>query len=64
MRDETKAGASRRDVLKLVSAGAPAALATVAVGATAAEADEVGPGQSAGLRKTEHVKKYLESARF
>lgn len=52
--------ASRRDVLKLVAAGAPAAATfAIAGGAEAAE-----PPTSLGLRKTEHVRKYLESARF
>ena len=57
-----KDGASRRDFLKLAGTSAPAAVAAVAVGTTPAAADETQPGS--GLKKTEHVKKYLASARF
>lgn len=59
----TANGTSRRDVLKLVGAGAPVALAAAAIGGTPAAA-AAPDGSGAGLRKTEHVKKYLESARF
>ncbi len=57
-----KETASRRDFLKLAGASAPGAVAALAAGqaADAAEAVEAGDG----LRKTEHVRKYLESARF
>ena len=55
-------GASRRDFLKLAGTSAPAAVAAMAVGTTDAAAEEV--VQGSGLRKTEHVKKYLASARF
>ncbi|WP_306262646.1 twin-arginine translocation signal domain-containing protein [Pararhizobium sp. IMCC21322] len=55
--------ASRRDFLKLAGAGAPvAAVAVITGGGTEAEAAEPMTGE--GLRKTEHVQKYLESARF
>lgn len=57
-----KDGNSRRDFLKLAGTSAPAAVAAMAVGATEAAADEV--AQGSGLKKTEHVKKYLASARF
>lgn len=62
--DENKGkdGTSRRDFLKLAGTTAPAAVAAVAVGTSEASADEAKPGTS--LRKTEHVKKYLASARF
>lgn len=54
---------SRRSFLKLAAAAPAAAAATVAAGgASAAEAVEA--PSSMGLNKTEHVKKYLESARF
>ena len=53
---------SRRDMLKLVGAAAPAA-AAVAVTTGTAQADEAKP-TSLGMKKTEHVKKYLETARF
>ena len=57
-----KDGTSRRDFLKLAGTSAPAAVAAVAVGTSEASADEARPGST--LRKTEHVKKYLASARF
>jgi len=57
-----KNGASRRDFLKIAGTSAPAAVAAVAVGTTEASADEAKPGSA--LKKTEHVKKYLASARF
>ncbi|MCG6883487.1 MAG: twin-arginine translocation pathway signal protein [Silicimonas sp.] len=61
MDEKRKEGASRRDFLKLAGTSAPAAVAAVAVGSEAA-ADEV--QQGSGLKKTEHIKKYLASARF
>lgn len=54
--------ASRRDFLKLAGAGAPVAAMAVVTGGTDAEAAEQFAGE--GLRKTDHVKKYLETARF
>ncbi|MEL6773942.1 MAG: twin-arginine translocation signal domain-containing protein [Pseudomonadota bacterium] len=53
---------SRRDMLKLAALGAPVA----AVAAVAPKAAEAAVAETAGegLRKTEHVKKYLETARF
>ncbi|PKP83697.1 MAG: twin-arginine translocation pathway signal protein [Alphaproteobacteria bacterium HGW-Alphaproteobacteria-2] len=58
-------GASRRDFLKFASVSAPAAVAAVAVGAPQeAEAAVPVTSRDAVLRKTEHVKKYLASARF
>lgn len=59
---QKKDGASRRDFLKLAGTSAPAAVAAMAVGAGEASADELVEGS--GLRKTEHVEKYLASARF
>lgn len=56
-----KDGNSRRDFLKLAGTSAPAAVAAMAVGGQA-EASEV--AKTSGLPKTEHVKKYLASARF
>ena len=61
MSDEKKA-ASRRDFLKLAGAAAPAAAVTVVAGADKAEA--AAPVSGEGYRKTEHVQKYLDSARF
>ena len=59
--DKTKKDASRRDFLKLAGTSAPVALAATAIG-TEAAADEIAEGT--GIRKTEHVKQYLKSARF
>lgn len=59
--DKKKAGKSRRDFLKLGMTAAPAAVAAAALAPEKAEAAEP---QGAGVRKTEHVKKYLETARF
>lgn len=58
---QKKSGSNRRDFLKLAGTSAPVAVAAMAVGdeAEASEARETG-----GLPKTEHVKKYLASARF
>lgn len=58
-----KTNESRRDFLKLATVGAPAAAAAAVVAPEAAEADEAKAGGE-GLRKTAHVKAYLESARF
>jgi len=54
-------GQSRRDLLKLAGTAAPAVAAMAALAPDEAEAVEA---TGKGLRKTEHVKKYLESARF
>ena len=57
-----KEAATRRDFLKLAAASAPAAaVAAVAPAGAQAAADETA---RAGLRETEHVRKYLETARF
>ncbi len=61
MDDQKKEGASRRDFLKLAGTSAPAAVAAVAVGGEAA-AEEADTGSA--LKKTDHVKQYLASARF
>lgn len=53
---------SRRDLLKLAITAAPVAVAA-AVSSGAVEASEEAP-EALGLRKTEHVRKYLDSARF
>ncbi|MGB8621594.1 MAG: twin-arginine translocation signal domain-containing protein [Paracoccaceae bacterium] len=52
---------SRRDFLKLAGTAAPAA---VAVTVSGSEAEAAEPESALGLRKTEHVRKYLDSARF
>ena len=55
--------ASRRDFLKMAATGVPVAAAVAATGGTA---EAAGPDTTAGegLRRTEHVDRYLESARF
>ena len=59
---EDRPTASRRDFLKLAGAGAPAAAVALATTTQQAEAEEA--PTALGLRKTEHVKTYLETARF
>ena len=62
MEDKTT-GKSRRDFLKLAGTSAPAAVAALAASTSVAEASDE-PETALGLQKTEHVKKYLASARF
>lgn len=57
-----KTDEGRRSFLKLAAVSAPAAAAT-ATGTTAADAAEP-EAEGTGLRKTAHVKAYLDSARF
>ena len=59
---DKKADESRRNFLKLAGVSAPAAAVAMAApeAAEAAEVETAGEG----LRKTAHVKAYLESARF
>ncbi len=59
---ENEADVDRRGFLKLAGS-APAAAAVVAIGGEAA-AEEAEAPKGAGLRKTAHVKAYLDSARF
>ncbi|MEM7718297.1 MAG: twin-arginine translocation signal domain-containing protein [Pseudomonadota bacterium] len=61
MDEKKKEGASRRDFLKLAGTSAPAAVAVAAVGTEAAAEDAQ---SDSALKKTDHVKKYLASARF
>lgn len=61
MKDENNA-TSRRDFLKLAGTSVPAAAVAVAAGTQTATADDLVEGK--GMRKTAHVKKYLETARF
>ena len=58
----TKAG--RRGFLKLVTTGLPVAAVAAAAGTQALASSEVEIRQASGLRKNEHYKKYLETARF
>lgn len=60
---DDRTGSNRRDFLKLGLTAAPAA-AAVAVTGGAASAETVAPDGKPQLAKTEHVKKYLETARF
>ncbi|MBM7066965.1 twin-arginine translocation signal domain-containing protein [Actibacterium sp. 188UL27-1] len=60
---ETKSkGESRRGFLKLAGTSAPAAVALAVTGTSARADTAVEAGE--GMVKTDHVKKYLESARF
>jgi hypothetical protein len=61
MTEKTDEG--RRNFLKLAAVGAPAAAAATTV-ATTEEAEAATESKGEGLRKTAHVKAYLESARF
>ena len=61
---EKPADTGRRDFLKLATTAAPAAAIAVATATTGAEAAEVDAAKGQGLRKTPHVKAYLDSARF
>ena len=63
MSDETQAGASRRDFLKLAGTAAPAAAAAVALSGQEAEAAEPA-GPRKGLQDTAHTRAYFDSARF
>ncbi len=56
-----KAVSSRRDFLKLATVAAPAVAVATVTGTRTAEA---APVQGSGYRRTEHVEKYLKSARF
>ena len=55
--------ASRRDFLKLATAGAPVAAVAAVAGGQQAEAAVEDAGHE-GLRLTEHTKKYYDLARF
>lgn len=61
---DDKAATSRRDFLKLASVTAPAVAVVAVTGAGTAEAAGARESGSGGYRRTEHVEKYLESARF
>ncbi|MEL6278125.1 MAG: twin-arginine translocation signal domain-containing protein [Pseudomonadota bacterium] len=59
---EDRSESSRRDFLKLAVTAAPAAAVAAATGGKAEAAVEA--PSSLGMQKTEHVRKYLDSARF
>ena len=58
---EKKTANSRRDFLKLAAVAGPAVAVGSVAGTKGAEAATV---QGSGYRRTEHVEKYLKSARF
>ena len=61
-KEDKDVNTKRRDFLKLAAASAPAAALTAVAGTEVAAAEVKGtPG---GLQMTDHVKKYLDSARF
>lgn len=60
---EKKADEGRRNFLKLAGVSAPAAAAMATMTPQEVEAAEL-EAAGEGLRKTEHVKTYLETARF
>ncbi len=61
-RTEERHDDGRRAFLKLATVAAPAAAMATVSGEAAAE--DLAEQSGSGLRKTAHVKKYLESARF
>ncbi len=61
--DDTTKGRSRRDFLKLAGTALPAAAVAVATAGEAAEAAESTP-QGSDLRMTDHIRTYLDTARF
>jgi hypothetical protein len=64
MSEQKTTQAGRRGFLKLVTTGLPVAAVAAAAGTQALAGSEVEIRQVSGLRKNEHYKKYLETARF
>jgi len=64
MSEQNTTQAGRRGFLKLLTASIPAAAVAVATGSKAVASEGVEVRESKGLQKTEHYKKYLETARF
>jgi len=64
MSEQKTAQAGRRGFLKLVTTGLPVAAVAAAAGTQALASSEVEIRQTSGLRKNDHYKKYLETARF
>jgi len=64
MSEQKTTQAGRRGFLKLVTTGLPVAAVAAAAGTQALASSEVEIRQASGLRKNEHYKKYLETARF
>ena len=64
MSEQKTTQAGRRGFLKLVTTGLPVAAVAAAAGTQALASSEVEIRQTSGLRKNDHYKKYLETARF
>lgn len=64
MSEQKTTQAGRRGFLKLVTTGLPVAAVAAAAGTQALASSEGEIRQASGLRKNEHYKKYLETARF
>ena len=64
MSEQKTTQAGRRGFLKLVTTGMPVAAVAAAAGTQALASSEVEIRQTSGLRKNDHYKKYLETARF
>jgi len=64
MTEQKATQAGRRGFLKLVTPGLPVAAVAAAAGTPVLASSEVEIRQTSGLRKNDHYKKYLETARF
>mgnify|MGYP001376144016 CR=1 FL=1 len=64
MTEQKTTQAGRRGFLKLVTAGFPVAAVAAAAGTQVLASSEVEIRQTSGLRKNDHYKKYLGTARF
>jgi hypothetical protein len=64
MSEQKTKKAGRREFLKLVTAGVPAAAIAVTAGAQVVTSSEAEMQPKSGLQKNEHYKKYLETTRF
>jgi len=64
MSEQKTTQAGRRGFLKLVTTGLPVAAVAAATGTQVLAGSEVEIRQTSGLRKNDHYKKYLETARF
>ena len=64
MTEQKTTQAERRGFLKLVTTGLPVAAVAAAAGTQVLASSEVEIRQTSGLRKNDHYKKYLGTARF
>ena len=64
MSEQKTTQAGRRGFLKLVTTGLPVAAVAAAAGTQVLAGSEVEIRQTSGLRKNDHYKKYLATARF